>query len=672
MADNTKVIQFNIQGQQAIVKALEMIHRQMTAISGDFTTIARVQENARQVADRYVQEIQESTERTRQYDQIIQNMQVELDDVKNSLNDVSQKLSEANIELQKNEDAAKDNTDALGEQESALDSLSGVLGDFKEEAAFVTVGMGAMAGAAHFANERWKELVASERSVTFALKRLGAQAEADADLVEDRLLKLSVATATSITDIQNQFVEVSEMFNESGHTGRTILNLTEGFYDFASATGKSVDEVKGMFQNFMNGPDGVVAFQRDMGQAHRDITNQVLANTLTTEQGMMQILRQYQGVAADTTPDVEKLYLTLNNYKDSIVKFVASLGAWPTLTAVVTAAIVGAGFALAGLIAGLKASRKQYDSLMDVLGRGIAWWQKNVASIKANIASTKANIASTKANTVSTNSNTASTNANTASTNTNTLSAKLNTVVTKLKTAATDSYTLSLGVLRIAINKTTVALKTFTAAMLTNPLTYFLLALVGTIVLLKRNWDTVWGGMKSVIDSFTGFFTKAISTVEEKAGFLTPIFNAIGKAVDGVQKAFQWLSERVKADTDLLLGIGVVVSLLVGGFLLLSSSVTANTLAVNSNIVANTRSSIATRAGIAVTNLKTIATTLSTTATKALTFSTYTSVAASLKKIAVSKAETVAIWSMILADKASAKAVRVSTLVKNISVLASV
>ena len=94
------------------------------------------------------------------------------------------------------------------------------------------------------------------------------------------------------------------------------------------------------------------------------------------------------------------MYNRISLIKDEMVKFIASLGKWPTITAIIVAAIVAMGFAFAGLIAGVKAAKKQYADLRLALADARAWLVRHTKTLWANSVAQVQNAGAANANAV--------------------------------------------------------------------------------------------------------------------------------------------------------------------------------------------------------------------------------------------------------------------------------
>lgn len=113
----------------------------------------------------------------------------------------------------------------------------------------------------------------------------------------------------------------------------------------------------------------------------------------------------------------------------------------------------------------------------------------------------------------------------------------------------------------------------FTAALLANPITWIVLAigvLIGAIVLLAMNWDTVVKWITDVWGGFIGWLQPGLKAIGDA---FTSVFNGIGKVISGVFEGIVWVIKTyintilkvINAVIDGLNGVGSFISKATGG-----------------------------------------------------------------------------------------------------------
>lgn len=130
-----------------------------------------------------------------------------------------------------------------------------------------------------------------------------------------------------------------------------------------------------------------------------------------------------------------------------------------------------------------------------------------------------------------------------------------------------QALAIALGVLGVAFLAVTVATWAMNTALLANPITWIIIgimALIGVIILLAMNWDSVVKWISTVWAGFIGWITPGINAIGQ---VFSNVFNGIGQVISGVFEGIVWVI-KTYINTILKLVNGVIDGLnAVGSFI---------------------------------------------------------------------------------------------------------
>lgn len=136
-----------------------------------------------------------------------------------------------------------------------------------------------------------------------------------------------------------------------------------------------------------------------------------------------------------------------------------------------------------------------------------------------------------------------------------------------------QALAIALGILATAFIGVTIATWAMNTALLANPITWIILgimALIGAIILLAMNWDSVVKWISTVWAGFIGWITPGIKAIGD---VFSAVFNGIGQVISGVFEGIVWVIKTyintilklINGVIDGLNGVGSFISKATGG-----------------------------------------------------------------------------------------------------------
>ncbi|BAU99613.1 hypothetical protein [Aurantimicrobium minutum] len=136
-----------------------------------------------------------------------------------------------------------------------------------------------------------------------------------------------------------------------------------------------------------------------------------------------------------------------------------------------------------------------------------------------------------------------------------------------------QALAIALGILAAAFVGVTIATWAMNTALLANPITWIIIgimALIGAIILLAMNWDSVVKWISTVWAGFVGWITPGIKAIGD---VFSAVFNGIGQVIGNVFNGVVWLVKSyintilnlVNGVIGALNGVGSFISKATGG-----------------------------------------------------------------------------------------------------------
>lgn len=136
-----------------------------------------------------------------------------------------------------------------------------------------------------------------------------------------------------------------------------------------------------------------------------------------------------------------------------------------------------------------------------------------------------------------------------------------------------QALAIALGILATAFIGVTIATWAMNTALLANPITWIILgimALIGVIILLAMNWDSVVKWISTVWAGFMSWITPGIKAIGD---VFSAVFNGIGQVISGVFEGIVWVIKTyintilklINGVIDGLNGVGKFISDATGG-----------------------------------------------------------------------------------------------------------
>lgn len=136
-----------------------------------------------------------------------------------------------------------------------------------------------------------------------------------------------------------------------------------------------------------------------------------------------------------------------------------------------------------------------------------------------------------------------------------------------------QALAIALGILATAFIAVTIATWAMNTALLANPITWIILgimALIGVIILLAMNWDSVVKWISTVWAGFMSWITPGIKAIGD---VFSAVFNGIGAVIGGVFQGIVWVIKTyintilklINGVIDGLNGVGSFISKATGG-----------------------------------------------------------------------------------------------------------
>jgi phage-related protein len=136
-----------------------------------------------------------------------------------------------------------------------------------------------------------------------------------------------------------------------------------------------------------------------------------------------------------------------------------------------------------------------------------------------------------------------------------------------------QALAIALGILAAAFVGVTIATWAMNTALLANPITWIIIgvmALIGALVLLALNWDSVFKWLTTVWAGFVGWITPGIKAIGD---VFSTVFNGIGQVIGNVFNGVVWLVKSyintilnlVNGVIGALNGVGSFISKATGG-----------------------------------------------------------------------------------------------------------